>query len=586
MIKPSISKLNQTCYLPLLVSIAITAFFLLPAASKDLLIYETNDDTTIIALLSGKMGLAPTLNAIFISLPLGKVLAELYRIDGTIPWFGLFLYACLFIGFFLCCRIIFLATAKPLNRICYLSAITVLYIYTLYRLNFAAVSLYLWCMTVSSIALANLKREGAPKGCAGFGILLGISYLIRPDLLLIALPLSLPLMATFFIPGSHKRLCYVLFPLLLTIIISVVFDQSIRSTAEYRQFQDFNKVRSEFLDTARSSWTNRTPDALRKNGWSAEDYSVLHHWWLHDETIFNASSLRAFHKNNAAKTSLFSFENGYLRIKKVLPYVAILLIALVSIAFAEESAFLPADISTTTLYLIRIALLMSSCFLIALIFVRFPPRIAIPSFSHFLLTALLFRAHIMNGSISLRMPPVFLAVVALLMILIGYRCLDEITTFARTLIDDKKYRHAVFDEIRAKSPQEPVFISTNISSVLDRVNPLRESQDIPHYIRMPMGWLTGSPAYTAFLQKYGFGSRKTVVPEMVDNSRVVMYSWDSEQDPVEDYFPKFVVHLNQNYGKFFPNRRLGFRLVEDRRLKSNDGRLAGLVFFKIITMPQ
>jgi len=129
------SRLNS----PLFVALAVTSALLLLGNP----IYESNDDLTIIALLSGKTGLTAQPDGIFLSLPLSRLLYALYGIAGAVPWYGLLLYTLLFVAFYLGLKTISLSDLPPAGTAIMYAGLAMGYFCLFTLFNYTSVSLLL-----------------------------------------------------------------------------------------------------------------------------------------------------------------------------------------------------------------------------------------------------------------------------------------------------------------------------------------------------------------------------------------------------------------------------------------------------------
>jgi len=179
----------------------------------------------------------------------------------------------------------------------------VFYSHILLRLNFSSASLFLWFMTIAHVTNSNLRRNPAKPLDLLFGFFLGMSILVRPDLILIAFTLSLPGIATFMLQGNKKRLIYVLIPLLLLAGANFASKYLYKPNENYIEFTKFNTIRSKFNDTGASKFNANTTEALNKAGWTMGDYYLAKHWWYHDNEIYSTEKLSEFIKYNQSDSA-------------------------------------------------------------------------------------------------------------------------------------------------------------------------------------------------------------------------------------------------------------------------------------------
>lgn len=88
-------------YVNIAVAVMVTAILFLIISCWSDILYCLNDDMMIQSILSGRYSGSPSGKAVYLSVPLSSLLALLYGILPSLPWFGLFLAGCYILCFFL-----------------------------------------------------------------------------------------------------------------------------------------------------------------------------------------------------------------------------------------------------------------------------------------------------------------------------------------------------------------------------------------------------------------------------------------------------------------------------------------------------
>lgn len=566
--------------LPLLSVIILTGILL----GSGLCIYETNDDIGMIALLSGQLGIKASADAIFLSIPLGKLLYQLYKFNSSVPWYGLVMYGALVLGCTIGLRAIVEVPTATRNKIICAAAILGFYITIATRLNFTSVSLFLWFTVNVRIIQANLSNRSFSATDLASGCLLSLSYLIRPDILPVALMFSVPTVVTLCMSPRKKMLVAILVPLGMAMVMETTFAQIEHKTAEYSSFSEFNKVRGDFTDTALGDPNSQTSQALNKAGWNTADYYVAKQWWFHDSSLFNAQKFKSFITyNNNHTYSIVSLRRGLEYLLEQKANLCVVLLCLVIFLINRQQ---PASLGRNRQRIILLALFATILSFMLLTMIRFPLRIAIPVFANLVLLGIVFRPFvgdvlsIKNGRLSWA---IFSACFAGVLYMIASNC-SSLIELLPEIRQVNEYSSVSIKKAQAIVGEDAIFLNAGLGNAgfnLDTINPLREYQDVVPFIKFPMGCSIASPAYNAFLRDNGLIDREHVVSRMINNGRIVMCYWDTPLNPFYSYMQVFLNHLQAHYGPLFPNKSIQVQIILDRRTSNYNG----WVFFYIRALP-
>jgi hypothetical protein len=547
-------------------------------------LYESNDDLAMIRILSGQQGLTGSPDAIFISIPLGFALYKLYHLSGNTPWYAITMYGSLALAGVIGIRTALNSQLDVLSKAVSILAIMIFYVFMVCRLNFTAVSLFLWFSVISHISSQNIERKSFSKSEYIFGLFLGLSYLIRPDIITIALLFTLPMAASFFISRSIKRVFATLLPLGIIFLIAIASAAIFKNTDAYKEFKEFNSIRSSFTDTNKSAFNTKTPQALVKTGWDLDDYYLAQRWWFHDSNIFNNESFTTFLNNNAETSRSIISRSHFMYIFKSYQNNIFVLLLCFAVLIINRSKQIDVGKTQKTLLILSIISVISAWLVLSAI--RFPPRIAIPLFAYLVILTAIFRPLFRLPQIKYSYFTTVISVLCCTGILHNaystYSQLAKETSFSKLL---RPYSAVSINMLQKIYGSNTIFLNVNDSNYImlaESPNPLLEYKDALKYVSFPSGWLINSPHYKSFLFNNNFKDRENVVPLMVNNPRVILRFWQIPEDPYEEYAKRLQSHMQAHYGKRSPGTKIVINKILDRRIMADGG---GWVFFRIQTSP-
>lgn len=571
--------------------------------------FETNDDMAIISIINGEYGQTPNPNGKFISPILANFLFILNSIHSGIPWYSLFLYIVQVISCMLAFNLICSLVKNKSNQFILIIVFLILYSYLFLRLNFASTSLFLWFTVMLQIGYLSLMRRKPTYIDLILGLLLSVSYLIRPSILYIGVIFTLPLFLTMLVSKSYKRAILVSVPFFLMFTLNGVIQSTINSDINEVAFQELNSARSQFQDTSLSDWGENTPTALEKVGWTKGEYELADIWFMHDENIYNEYSINTFlEANNAEKTAIFSFDYFKSSIKKSFLYLLVSIIGMLLIVsikvkktyhfieqFPRISGYIPL---MGTLYIFAGIIGISS--------IRMPLRMAVPLAIFLFLSMVMYRPFFRNrewgilgqtklsynGSLKLLkreftynkvetvsnyyIVNILLIISCLLIFTYTFKSMDHLPS-------SKAYTDKSINRIMDLNGDDTIFINFSPHTVTQYVDPFKEFMDMPDFLKLPGGWMIQTPAYYNYLNNLGIEKGSDLIPFMVDNEKTVLYFWQSETRKYKEYSQIFDEFINENYGHLFPDRTLKLEVYIDHTYDQRDTQ-KGLVYSKIISV--
>lgn len=546
--------------------------------------YETNDDILMISVLTGQFGLPAYPDGIFLSLPLSYLFYYLYQWKEGFPWYSVTLYFAQWIGCYLGLRMI-LATVKDFfQQLLLIFAFLSVYSFIFLRLNFASTSLFLWFMVCLYIAFIQFTKRAVGTYEWLLGGLLGFSFLIRPSISYVAICYTFPILLSLFYQLKWKRLFYILAPLLLCILLSLGFDRVFHANTSFKEYEQWNTARSNFMDTAMGDFHEGTPDALQKTGWSLDDYRMAKLLWVHDEKIFSEDHFTTFLAwNNQGSRSLFSIEKGIASLQSSIRY---LLIGMGGILLLFVSPTRSYDLSEDKKKIIRRTIVVTISVIVVGILVlaciRFPNRVALPLYLYLFGLILITRPIFRKSNRGYLRTVFSVAVGAYLLFLTIYNYGNLQQQGMERRRDKTSFEESV--QVLQKKYQDPLFIQFRINLVADSANPFREFQESVAYRSLPTSWLIRSPYYYKSLKQYGLTSGEELPVYTVDHQNAIYVFYQSgdyfQFSAFSRYFENF---LQTHYASRFPNQHLQVVPVYTRLYPDGEGKEKGWFFFTIQT---
>lgn len=541
-------------------------------------IYETNDDLTIVSILSGQYGQTAYPDGIFISKFLSEILFILYNIK-YLPWYSCLLYVLQTIALFLVIKIIFRVVSSNYLKITLLVLLFVLYQHVLLKLSFTSTGLFLCVSTSTFIGMKVLIDDKFSKKEIFIAILFSISFLLRPSIYYIYILFTIPVFGFVLMGKNVKRILSVFLPIIFIVTASITYDHISRNTPDYHYFEEFNSARSKFHDTALGNYNEQTEEALSSVNWTIEEYKLGKAWFMHNEQIFNPASINKFLEANAEERSqLMSFDKmkTYLTEKDIMLLFAVLFVISILVIKLNNNVHLYRSLPFNKIYF-YLSLVYVSLGILSLCSIRFPGRIAYPLGIYLILLIILFSPFIGKKVNNIFWSRILITsfltfgITSLTLVSILNVHYSEITSMK------KEYIIASTEKVLSMNGDETVFVQITPHSFTKYVHPLKEFNDIPKYNNLPDGWMINSPTYNAYLNKYGVESGKEFIDFSINNDNVIYTFYETFDRDLTEYEKILENYLNNHHA--VPNKKLTFNIYYDDRISNNNG----LIYFKLVT---
>lgn len=284
----------------LLIILILTALLFVGALTFFWVQYQTNDDVAMNLYASGKaLGQPPSEFLLFQHFVIGLLLEFLYTHFPTLPWYGMLMYAYLFLsclgGSYAVSRL------RPSPGFAGLSVVPLILFYlpVIVSPQFTICAGYLAISGV--LLLYSVICQPSPSIRGNFwmisvaSVLLVVAGLIRFYSLLLVLLLMAPVYLYLLVTRIRATLRYLLPVLGGVLCLSGLLNwgQQIyyRHSPGWDKFYSYNNVRADFMDRHRIVWNEMTAPLFKQIGWSQNDLAMLTSWFYLDPEIYSFQKL-------------------------------------------------------------------------------------------------------------------------------------------------------------------------------------------------------------------------------------------------------------------------------------------------------
>ena len=251
-------------YVNIVVALAVTAILFLILNLRWDIVYCLNDDLMIQSILSGRYSGNPSGKAVYLSEPLSGLLAFLYRLLPSLPWFGSFLAGCYALCFFLILYVSLERMEKDVKLtgkghmigigcVCvlavsifcgfFLSQYLMIH-YTVAAAVLGGTAIYLFLLTDDHGTWKDaLRRYWLPV------VILLLCYLVRTKVFFMVVPF-LAVAGLYRILRTKKIVPYLapLFLLGVGVLFLMLVERLCYGGAAWREYLDYNDARTELYD--------------------------------------------------------------------------------------------------------------------------------------------------------------------------------------------------------------------------------------------------------------------------------------------------------------------------------------------------
>jgi hypothetical protein len=268
--------------------------------------FDTNDDAVMNMIVAGKgYGLSPDEHIVFSNVLIGFVLARLYTLWPSVPWYGGYLLAIHFAAQSLILYCVVRSGYTRLRLRLYLVYFATAGLYFINNLQFTSTAFF---AGQAGILLLMLAVRGASSdgfyrrklACACFVALglLVLSSLVRREVFYPVVGMAIPTCGLAALAGRRPLagLTASLGVILTAVVISAVCWQfnfaHYNRDPRWRDFYEYNKLRVKFNDEAWVRYSPETAYLFQEVNWSENDFDMLSAWFFDNESRYSQEALR------------------------------------------------------------------------------------------------------------------------------------------------------------------------------------------------------------------------------------------------------------------------------------------------------
>lgn len=256
--------------------------------------FETNDDMTIMNMVSGFYTGVPTSGTIFSYYLWGKFLSTLYGITGSVSWYALSYMLLIFVSLTDICfhLTVIMGKFKKTILLSVLSfAVMFFSVFCYYSTVFQFTAVSALCGTAAIVNICTVNCLEDKSWRAVNYVLTFILYLsaynIRPDVGYLALAgyLMTIFIKRFIVQTMGNKIAVVYLFLIITVVIS---SYGINKLYEYKndwlEFRAYSNERVTYMDYSYVAY-NENPELYAQIGWSEELAALARAWFFLDESV-------------------------------------------------------------------------------------------------------------------------------------------------------------------------------------------------------------------------------------------------------------------------------------------------------------
>ena len=232
-----------------IISIMIPVLFMIILMIFPGVYFETNDDKTIMEILSGVLTLSQDAHVIYMNYLLALPLSFLYRVNRTIPWYG-----CMMLSFHL---ISYLTISKAIYKRCRTwaqilagTAFQVIFlsiqVYAFLQIQYTSTAALLAIAGYAVLILYDSERKG------WFLLLEGLALLLRPDAFLMIQPFGMSLWLGIVLVSKERRKIKkeIFYMAMLVILFGIAHlgNAAGYGSAKWKEFERYNAARTTLVD--------------------------------------------------------------------------------------------------------------------------------------------------------------------------------------------------------------------------------------------------------------------------------------------------------------------------------------------------
>ncbi len=530
---------------PWLCSFAIVAALYMIGLGIFTPIFETNDDTAMMGIVSGITYGHPSPHIVFSNVLIGKTLAALYELGPSIPWYGVYLYIFQALAAFLIIRSLLWALSPVsvydllLLLISVIACIPiVIYLqFTSTAILMGVAACILHCATLSK---ASLRYHWIFHILAG--LLLGVAFMIRTTSAYVAVLIALPILV---ISIRRDRTVFLRTGLFIIIAIVVAIGTETTQRSFYQSHHDwqkyftYNAVRGALHGYPKLISFDEKPSLYKSIGWSANDRDMFRLWFFTDPLRYSYANLQKIVADMPPlkKTTMGSFD----AITSIISQWPLQVCLVLAVAICQTFMMCGRRRYFSFAYLLYVFLIL----MYFTMFARLPNRVAMPVLICVLLCIVFWGSSSIKKNIQVSGR---INVVMLLLVFFSGTILFKLSDESSMNIRRQIALQSRIEELRKLGPHA-VFVLWSGDMELHSMNPLRiPHNDLRSLNFVGLGWRTHSPEFNYHLAKLCLSD---LYKDIAFKQNVYLISGQSRVPYYEQY-------LKEHYGLSGTLRTVGY----------------------------
>jgi hypothetical protein len=268
--------------------------------------FDTNDDAVMNMIVAGKgYGLSPDEHIVFSNVLVGFVLARLYSLWPSVPWYGSYLLAVHFMAQSLILYCVLRPGYTRLRLRLYLVYFATAGLYFINNLQFTSTAfvagqsgILLLMLAVRSTANGAFGRRKLALACVIALGLLVLSSLVRREVFYPVIGMAIPTCGLAALAG--RKPVVGLMASLSVIVAAIGISAACwefnyahyNLDPRWRDFYEYNKLRVKFNDEAWVRYSPETAYLFQEVNWSENDFDMLSAWFFDNESRYSQEALR------------------------------------------------------------------------------------------------------------------------------------------------------------------------------------------------------------------------------------------------------------------------------------------------------
>lgn len=472
---------------PIIVSTVIAGLTVVMVAQLLQPHFGSNDDTMMKLTANGYLYGEPAPQLVYTSTAIGAVLAGLYRLAPSIPWYGGYLYSAHAAAFTALLYLIMVRRFGWRGSVGFGGFVFAFVLPALIHLQFTSASMLLGSAAILLHLLTDHRRSVAVSIWAG--VLIGVSGLIRLEGLVAIVLVALPVVMLRFMAIPLRRHAVVALSIVAVLGVGFAADAYNYRDPAWSEYLAFNSARSAIIDRPGSAG-NVGPEFLEELGMSRNDVDMLGSWFFLDPDVYSLDNVEALARTPSwRRNPLVAFRNAVVAVPWQLGFAGALLVAsLLSATRIERFA-----VSGVTALGTVLAGYLG-------VFVKLPERVLLPLVAFVGICLLLIPERFPAGA-----RPRYRRTVSLLLVLSsGIMIASGLVMAAQEATSSRNataYPLRVFETLAART--DLVFF--NWANTLPWTGLPIGSEDLPSAAIVNLGWPARSPLHQNALEGLGIG---------------------------------------------------------------------------------